>query len=117
MPMRMGHTSLPETLDVLCHRKRGLRHLIPHLEPWSKPKIRHTRGGMESRQTIPYQLREIKTFSRLNPYFFMSFPSRIYASHACVVGHSIYREHVGRRPGVYRMRIRVPADVIEACHH
>jgi len=58
-------------------------------------------AGTESCQTIPYQLREIKTFSTHKPCFFMSFPSRVYTPHARVVGHPVYGQHVGRGPGVH----------------
>jgi hypothetical protein len=99
--MRKGHTSLPGTRDVFC--PKDLRLCVADTAPEIGPgqKFSTYAAGTESRQTIPYQLREIKPFSRLNPYFFMSFPSRVYASHPGVVGHSVYRKHVGRGSRVY----------------
>ena len=99
----------------------GLTSLIPYPKLGPSQKIFAQLAGTESCQTIPYQLMEIKTFSRLNPYFFMSFPSRIpsciYASHSRVIGHSVYRQHVSCGPCVNRMGVGISAEVIEAGNH
>src|SRR6185436_11615935 len=50
----------------------------------------------------------------------MSFPSRIsriYPSHARVVGHPVYSQHVGRGASVNRMRIGITAKIIKAGNH
>ena len=47
----------------------------------------------------------------------MFFPSRIYASHTRVIGHSIYRQHVGCGPGIDGVLVGVAAQIIEARDH
>ena len=47
----------------------------------------------------------------------MFFPSRIEAPHARIVGYPIYGQHVGRGPGIYRVGIGVPAQIIETGNH
>src|SRR6266850_3458666 len=47
----------------------------------------------------------------------MFFPSRIDPSHACVIGHAVYRQHVSRSACVDRMSIRITAEIIEAGDH
>jgi hypothetical protein len=73
------------------------------------PKNLHTSPRYKIHQTILYLLVEIKTFSLLWANFFMFFPSRIDASHAGVIGHAVYRQHVGRRSRVDRMRVGITA--------
>ena len=47
----------------------------------------------------------------------MFFPSRIDASHPRVVGHSVYRQHVSRGPGVDRVGVRITAQIVETGDH
>jgi hypothetical protein len=47
----------------------------------------------------------------------MFFPSRIDASHARVIGHTVYRQHVRRGPGVDMVRIGITTQIIEARDH
>ena len=47
----------------------------------------------------------------------MFFPSRIDASHACVIGHSVYRQHVRRGPRIDRMSIGITTQIIETGNH
>src|SRR5437016_11591979 len=47
----------------------------------------------------------------------MFFPSRVDTSHACVIGDSVYRQHVGRGARVDRVGISITAKVIEAGDH
>ena len=47
----------------------------------------------------------------------MSFPSRVNTSHTRVVGYPVYRQHVGRGPGVDVVRVGIPTEVIEAGYH
>ena len=61
------------------------------------------------RQTILYIALEIKTFSRLRGKTYVFFPSCINAAHPRIIRHAVNRQHVSRRPGINRMRIRVPA--------
>ena len=50
--------------------------------------------------TILHLGAEIKTFSLLRLKLLMFFPSRVEASHACVVSHPVDCQHVGCRPGI-----------------
>jgi hypothetical protein len=43
------------------------------------------------------------TFHDLAPILFMFFQSRIDATHACIIGHTVYRKHVRSSPGVHSM--------------
>ena len=47
----------------------------------------------------------------------MFFPSRIDASHACVVRDSVDRQHIRSGASIDRMRVSVPAQIIKARHH
>src|SRR6266567_5475846 len=47
----------------------------------------------------------------------MFFPSRIYAPHAGVIGHTVYRQHVRSGAGVDRVRISISTKIIEASDH
>src|SRR5258708_31796372 len=47
----------------------------------------------------------------------MFFPSRVEPSHARVVGHSVYRQHVSRSPSIHRMRVSVAAKIVETGDH
>ena len=47
----------------------------------------------------------------------MSFRSRVDASHARIVGHSVYSQHVCRRPRVNRVQVGITAEIIEAGYH
>src|SRR5262249_49628742 len=75
---------------------------------WSECKIS---------QTILYLTAEIKTFSRLSAVVFMFFRSRIDASHARIIGHAVYRQHVRCGACIDRMCIRITAKIVEAGYH
>src|SRR4030095_2876146 len=47
----------------------------------------------------------------------MFFPSRIETSHAGVIGHAVYRQHVCCGPSVDRVSVSVTAQIIEAGNH
>ncbi len=64
--------------------------------------------------TLPWKSR---LFHDLASKVNMFFPSRVYASHACVVCHAVNREHVSSRSGVYGMRVGVAAEVVKAGDH
>src|ERR1043166_3831925 len=71
-------------------------------------------------RSLPLPWLESKAFSRLRAHLFMFFQSRrsrIYATHARVIGHPVDCQHVGCRPGVDRVRVGVPAQIIETCNH
>jgi len=54
----------------------------------------------KSCQTILYLKMEIKPFSLFSGIPIMFFRSRVDASHARVIGHAVYRQHVRRGPRV-----------------
>jgi hypothetical protein len=54
--------------------------------------------GRKSCQTILYLKTEIKPFSLLSGFLIMFFRSRIDTSHARVIGHTVYGQHVRRGP-------------------
>ena len=69
------------------------------------------------RQTILYIGAEIKTFSPLsikNPYTFLS---RVDAAHACIVGHAVYGEHIGRRARVHVVLLCELHEFVETGDH
>src|SRR5712691_1215877 len=47
----------------------------------------------------------------------MFFPSRIDTPHSRIIGHAVYGQHVGRRPGVDCMCVRITAKIVEARNH
>lgn len=67
----------------------------------------------------PYSTLKWKSspFHDLAPILFMFFQSRIDASHACIVGHTVYSQHVRCGPCIDRMRVRESAKIIKAGDH
>src|SRR5262245_15326912 len=67
----------------------------------------------------PYSTLKWKSspFHDLAPILFMFFRSRIEATHACIIGHTVYSEHVRRGPSINRMSISETTQIIEAGHH
>src|SRR6476659_6392936 len=61
--------------------------------------------------------RKSSPFHDLAAILFMFFRSRIEASHACIVGHTVYRKHVCRGPCIDRMSICVTTQIVEARDH
>ena len=47
----------------------------------------------------------------------MFFRSRVDASHARVIGHTVYRQHVRRGPGIDVVRIGITTQIVEAGDH
>ena len=92
--------------------------MISSLKPVAQI-LRNLNAGpsRKSCQTILYLKSEIKPFSLLSGFAFMFFPSRIDASHACVIGHAVYRQHVRRGPRIDRVHVGITTQIIEARDH
>src|SRR5215213_1171382 len=89
-----------------------------HSEPAAQI-LRNLNAGPSPKacQTILYLKLEIKPFSLLSTLLFMFFRSRIDASHTGVIGHTVYRQHVRRGPGINRMGVGITAQIVEAGDH
>src|SRR6185369_9263893 len=68
-------------------------------------------------QTILYLKMEIKPFSRLSGVLNMFFRSRVDTSHARVIGHTVYRQHVRRGPRVDVVCVGITTQIVEAGDH
>lgn len=64
-------------------------------------------------QTILYLNMKINPFSLLWRLLYMFFRSRVDASHARVIGHAVYRQHVGRGPCINVVRIGITTQIVE----
>ena len=60
---------------------------------------------------------EIKPFSLFSGFLIMFFRSRVDASHARVIGHTVYRQHVRRGPRIDRVCVGITTQIIEARDH
>src|ERR1044071_6100752 len=92
--------------------------IISSLKPVAQI-LRNLNAGpsRKSCQTILYLKSEIKPFSRLSGAEIMFFRSRVDASHARVIGHTVYRQHVRRGPGIDVVCIGETTQIVEARDH
>ena len=71
----------------------------------------------KSCQTILYLKTEIKPFSQLSGILIMFFRSRVDASHARIIGHTVYRQHVRRGPRIDPVSLGITTQIVEARDH
>ena len=71
----------------------------------------------KSCQTILYLKTEIKPFSLLSGILIMFFRSRVDTSHARIIGHAVYRQHVRRGPCVDAVSVGKTTQIVEAGDH
>src|SRR5215510_4041887 len=71
----------------------------------------------KSCQTILYLKMEIKPFSLFSGILIMFFRSRVDASHARVIGHTVYRQHVRRGPRIDLVSFGITTQIVEARDH
>ena len=61
--------------------------------------------------------RKSSPFHDLAPILFMFFRSRIDATHAGIIGHTVYRQHVRRGPGIDLVSLGITTQIVEARDH
>src|ERR1044071_3673201 len=92
--------------------------IISSLKPVAQLLINLNAGpSRKSCQTILYLKTEIKPFSLLSGFLNMFFRSRIDASHARVIGHTVYRQHVRRGPRIDLVSLGITTQIVEARDH